>query len=91
MHCRRREPLYQEHGAIGICRCHRCSLMYVSPRLEPPEQNYWGDADKYVEESRLIFKDKSPDHRDPNYKEEGGGEWRLLTVIMGGATVCRPC
>jgi len=65
-----REPLYEEYGAIRICRCRRCALMYVSPRLKAPEQIYWGDVDKYVEESRLIFEGKAAHHRDPNYAEE---------------------
>jgi len=65
-----REELYREYGAIGICRCRQCSLMYVSPRLKAPEQVYWGDVEKYVEESRLIFKGKAAHHRDPNYIEE---------------------
>jgi len=65
-----REKLYEEYGAIGICRCRKCSLMYVSPRLKAPEEIYWGDVDKYLEESRLIFEGKKPHHRDPNYAEE---------------------
>jgi len=28
------EQIYAEYGAIGICRCRRCSLLYVSPRLK---------------------------------------------------------
>jgi SAM-dependent methyltransferase len=65
-----RELLYEEYGAIGICRCRRCALMYVSPRLKAPEQVYWGDVEKYLEESRLIFSGKAGHHRDPNYIEE---------------------
>jgi 2-polyprenyl-3-methyl-5-hydroxy-6-metoxy-1,4-benzoquinol methylase len=64
------ERIYAEYGAIGICRCRQCSLLYVSPRLKAPEQIYWGDVDKYLEESRLIFDGKKPHHRDPNYIEE---------------------
>ena len=65
-----REQIYKEYGVIGICRCRRCSLMYVSPRLKAPEQIYWGDGAKYVEEARLIFEGKRAHHRDPNYIEE---------------------
>jgi SAM-dependent methyltransferase len=39
----------------------------VSPRLKNPEQVYWGNADTYFEEARLIFEGKAAHHRDPNY------------------------
>ena len=28
---------------------------------------YWGDAEKYTEEARLVFAGRAPHHRDPNY------------------------
>jgi len=62
-----RDRLYVERGALGIVRCRGCALIYVSPRLRNPEQVYWGDAQKYVREARLIFEGKAAHHRDPNY------------------------
>lgn len=49
-----RATLYVERAILGIVRCRRCTLIYVSPRLRNPEQVYWGDADKYEEEARLF-------------------------------------
>ncbi len=66
----RREPLYTEHGAIGVSRCLACALIYTSPRLRAPEQVYCGDAALYYEEARLIFDGKTGHHRDPNYLAE---------------------
>lgn len=65
-----RERLYTEHGQIGIVRCRGCSLIYASPRLRAPEEVYWGDAQKFYEEARLIFEGRARHHRDPNYLEE---------------------
>src|SRR5947209_484659 len=62
--------VFQEHGAVGVVRCARCSLIFTSPRIKAPEQVYWGDGNKYYAESRLIFDGKTPHHRDPNYLEE---------------------
>ncbi len=66
----RHHKIYEEHGAIGIVRCVQCELIYVSPRIESPEEIYWGAADKYYDEARLIFDGKAPHHRDPSYLEE---------------------
>jgi len=65
-----KQRIYTEHGAIGISRCLSCSLLYASPRIKSPEQIYWGDADAYYSEARLIFEGKASHHRDPNYLEE---------------------
>src|SRR4051794_12777178 len=59
-----------EYGAIGVKQCAECSLIYTSPRINEPEKVYWGDADKYIAEARMIFSGKAPHHRDPNYSEE---------------------
>ena len=65
-----RERVYTEHGSVGVSRCSSCGLLYTSPRIRAPEQIYWGDADKYYAEARLVFEGKAPHHRDPNYREE---------------------
>jgi SAM-dependent methyltransferase len=65
-----REPIYTEHDVIGVVRCHSCGLLYTSPRLRNPEKVYWGDAEAYYREARLIFEGKAAHHRDPNYLEE---------------------
>lgn len=61
------KEIYKERGALGIVRCSNCSLLYVNPKLKDPEKIYWGDADKYFNEARLIFEGKAKHHRDPNY------------------------
>ena len=61
------KEIYKERGILGIVQCVSCSLIYVNPRLKNPERVYWGDADKYFNEARLIFGGKAKHHRDPNY------------------------
>src|SRR5262249_44562139 len=68
----RRTDLYCEHGTLVVSRCSDCSLIYTSRRINAPEQVYWGSADAYYEEARLIFEGRSAHHRDPNYLEELG-------------------
>ena len=67
--CGRNEykEIYRERGVLGIVRCLKCSLIYVNPRLKNPEEVYWGDADKYFKEAKLIFEGKARHHRDSNY------------------------
>ncbi len=62
--------LYREHGAVGVSECKDCGLIYTSPRIREPEAIYWGNADTYYEEMRLVFEGKLPHHRDPNYLHE---------------------
>tara|TARA_B100000315_G_scaffold258184_1_gene309444 strand:+ start:4293 stop:5273 length:981 start_codon:yes stop_codon:yes gene_type:complete len=62
--------IYKEREALGIVRCLKCNLIYVNPRLKNPEKVYWGDADKYTKEAKLIFEGKAPHYRDPNYLED---------------------
>lgn len=61
------EMIYMERGALGIVRCKECNLIYVNPRLKNPEGVYWGDAEKYFKEAKLIFEGKAFHHRDRNY------------------------
>ena len=68
--CSERRHLYTEHGALAVVRCTSCSLIYTSPRVRHPEQAYWGDADTYYAEARLVFEGRAAHHRDPNYLEE---------------------
>jgi 2-polyprenyl-3-methyl-5-hydroxy-6-metoxy-1,4-benzoquinol methylase len=65
-----REPIYTEYGVLVISRCNSCSLIYTSPRIKEPEKIYWGDADLYYAEARLIYEGKAAHHREPNYLEE---------------------
>jgi SAM-dependent methyltransferase len=67
---RRYKEIYKERGILGIVRCLGCGLLYVNPRLKDPEKIYWGDANKYFNEARLIFEGKARHHRDPNYIED---------------------
>jgi len=64
------KEIYKERGAIGIVKCNNCNLIYVNPRLKNPADIYWGDAEKYFKEARLIFEGKASHHRDPNYLED---------------------
>lgn len=66
----RRIHIYTEHGALAVAQCQSCSLLYTSPRVRAPEEVYWGSADTYYAETRLVFEGKAPHHRDPNYLEE---------------------
>lgn len=61
------KEIYKERNVLGIVKCLSCGLLYVNPRLKEPEKIYWGDADKYFYEARLIFEGKAKHHRDPNY------------------------
>ncbi|MBU2541435.1 MAG: class I SAM-dependent methyltransferase [Candidatus Omnitrophica bacterium] len=62
--------IYQERGTLAIVKCLGCGLLYVNPRLKEPEKIYWGEADKYFKEARLIFEGKSRHHRDQNYIQD---------------------
>lgn len=62
--------IYKERGGLGIVRCKNCGLIYVNPRLKNPEGVYWGDAEKYLKEAKLIFEGKATHHRDPNYLDD---------------------
>lgn len=64
------KEIYKERGVLGIVRCLKCDLLYVNPRLKEPDKIYWGDADKYLSEARLIFEGKARHHRDPNYIDD---------------------
>jgi len=64
------KELYKERGVLGIVRCLKCDLLYVNPRLKEPDKIYWGDAEKYYLEARLIFEGKAGHHRDPNYQAD---------------------
>ena len=65
-----RTRLYTEHGSVGISQCVKCNLIYTSPRIHSPEEIYWGDANIYFQEVRLIFEERATHHRDPNYMRE---------------------
>lgn len=62
-------PIDEESG-LGIVRCKKCHLIYVSPRVKASYENYWGDKQTYYNEARLIFEGKKPHHRDRNYDAE---------------------
>ncbi len=64
------EELHRERGALGVVRCPDCDLLYVNPRLKEPDKVYWGDADKYFNEAKLIFEGKASHHRDKNYLDD---------------------
>lgn len=63
----RRELLAKERGIIGVVRCLDCVLIYTHPRLKSPEQVYWGTAEKYFDEVRLVYAGIAKHHRHSNY------------------------
>jgi 2-polyprenyl-3-methyl-5-hydroxy-6-metoxy-1,4-benzoquinol methylase len=62
--------IYRERKSIGIVRCKECNLIYTNPRAIEAEQNYFGDADVFFQEARLVFNEKKTHHRDKNYEFE---------------------
>ena len=62
--------LHSERGNLRIVRCNECDLIYTNPRAKDSENNYFGDADIFLDEARLIFKGKKKHHRDKNYISE---------------------
>ena len=59
-----------EDKGLAVVRCNECKLIYTNPRAKDAQENYFGDADVFYEEARLIFKGKKPHHRDRNYEYE---------------------
>ncbi len=55
---------------LSIVKCKSCDLIYTNPRAKNAQENYFGDADTFYNEARLIFKGKKPHHRDKNYEYE---------------------
>ncbi|MHB8258884.1 MAG: class I SAM-dependent methyltransferase [Bacteroidia bacterium] len=62
--------IYKERKSLEIVRCLNCDLIYVNPRVKEAETNYWGNAEIYFNEARLIFSGKKKHHRDKNYEDE---------------------
>ncbi len=67
---KKHREIHKERGALGVVHCVNCGLIYVNPRLKEPEKVYWGDADKYFKEAKLIFEGKLKHHRDLNYLQD---------------------
>jgi SAM-dependent methyltransferase len=61
--------LGNERG-LSVVVCKECSLIYTNPRPRNSEENYFGEADLFFSEARLIFKGKKQHHRDKNYAFE---------------------
>lgn len=64
------KELHRERGALRIVRCLGCNLLYVNPRLKEPDKIYWGDANTYLNEAKLILEGKAKHHRDSNYRDD---------------------
>lgn len=52
---------------LSIVKCQNCDLIYTNPRAKDAQENYFGDAEVFYNEARLIFKNKKEHHRDRNY------------------------
>ncbi|HQI70715.1 MAG TPA: class I SAM-dependent methyltransferase [Bacteroidales bacterium] len=61
--------LGSERG-LSVVKCNSCKLIYTNPRANNAQENYFGDADTFYNEARLIFKGKKVHHRDRNYEYE---------------------
>jgi len=61
--------LGNERG-LSIVKCVNCDLIYTNPRAKNAQENYFGDADAFFNEARLIFKGKKVHHRNKNYEYE---------------------
>jgi 2-polyprenyl-3-methyl-5-hydroxy-6-metoxy-1,4-benzoquinol methylase len=59
--------LLDTDSGLAVVKCRSCDLIYTNPRAKGSEQNYFGDANLFYNEARLIFKNKKPHHRDRNY------------------------
>lgn len=80
--CDADEPqhLTRQCGILGVVRCGRCRLLYISPRLREPDKIYWGRRETYWEEARLVFEGRAAHHRDPNYR----ADWRRISRYARG-------
>jgi glycosyltransferase involved in cell wall biosynthesis/2-polyprenyl-3-methyl-5-hydroxy-6-metoxy-1,4-benzoquinol methylase len=69
--CGNRESteLADEFG-LGIRRCQHCGLIYVSPRLDEPQQHYHGGRDGILAKYGAIMRGEKGHNRDPNYRQE---------------------
>lgn len=61
--------LGSERG-LSVVQCKNCNLIYTNPRAKDAQENYFGDADIFFNEARLIFRGKKTHHRDRNYEYE---------------------
>lgn len=61
--------IYTEKG-LQTVKCKKCELIYTNPRAKNSEQNYFGDANVFFNEARLIFNGTKRHHRDRNYEYE---------------------
>ena len=57
-------------AGLSVVKCAECDLIYTNPRAKNAQENYFGDADAFFSEARLIFKGKKTHHRDKNYEYE---------------------
>jgi 2-polyprenyl-3-methyl-5-hydroxy-6-metoxy-1,4-benzoquinol methylase len=64
-------------GALGIVRCGRCQLLYVSPRLAEPQAHYHGEREAVLRKYGPILRGVAGHNRDPNYRQELGVLRRL--------------
>ncbi len=71
--CHADEPTRVAHeGPLGIVRCRRCDLLYVSPRLAEPQAHYHGDREAVLRKYGAILRGERRHNRDPNYEQELG-------------------
>ncbi|HLG34566.1 MAG TPA: class I SAM-dependent methyltransferase [Bacteroidia bacterium] len=55
---------------LSVVQCKNCDLIYTNPRAKDAQENYFGDAEIFFNEARLIFRGKKTHHRDRNYEYE---------------------
>ncbi|MCC6173790.1 MAG: class I SAM-dependent methyltransferase [Chloroflexi bacterium] len=64
-------------GPLGIVRCLRCSLLYVTPRFAEPQAHYHGERADVLRKYGAILRGEASHNRDPNYEQELGVLRRL--------------
>ena len=69
--CGADRPVRVAHeGPLGIVRCGRCRLVYVSPRPAEPQAHYHGDRQAVLRKYGAILRGERGHNRDPNYEQE---------------------
>jgi len=64
-------------GPLGIVRCGRCRLLYVTPRFAEPQAHYHGTREDVLRKYGAVLRGEAAHNRDPNYEQELGVLRRL--------------
>jgi 2-polyprenyl-3-methyl-5-hydroxy-6-metoxy-1,4-benzoquinol methylase len=59
-----------EEFGLGVQRCRRCTVVFVSPRLPEPQHHYQGTREGILRKYGPVLRGEKGLNRDPNYREE---------------------